>query len=151
MDFPFSLPALAFRVSPDGVAEFLIKIELPQYAQTFKDSDISGDFLLEADSEVLLALGVASPLHQMKIMQLFRRELRGSRAKYSRDHLGTFLQHYKLARYTPTLEENGIDGDMVLDVDKKLMESVLREVGVTSLVDMLKIRSKYQTFVSNEP
>ena len=146
-----SLPSLARRITPDGVADFLTRIDLPQYAQTFKDSDISGELLLEADSEILLELGVSSPLHQMKIMQLFRRELQGSIATYSRDHMGQFLQQYKLSKYAPTLEGHGIDGDMILEVEEKLMKSVLREVGVTSLVDILKIRSKYKTFVSDEP
>lgn len=48
------------------------------------------------------------------------------------------------------LETHGIDGDMILGVEEKLMKSVLREVGVTSLVDNLKIRSKYKTFVSDD-
>jgi hypothetical protein len=87
----------------------------------------------------------------MKIMQLFRRELHGSIPKYSREHMGQFLQQYKLDKYSPTLEGHGIDGDMILEVEEKLMKSVLREVGVTSLVDILKIRSKYKTFVSDEP
>lgn len=146
-----SLPLLARRITPDGVADFLTRIGLPQHAETFKASDISGELLLEADSEILLELGVSSPLDQMKIMQLFRRELQGSIARYSRDHMSQFLQQYKLGKYMPTLESHGIDGDMILEVEEKLMKSVLREVGVTSLVDILKIRSKYKTFVSDEP
>ena len=64
--------------------------------------------------------------------------------------MGRFLQQYKLERYQPVLEGHGIDGDMILEVEEKLMKRVLREVGVTSLVDILKIRSKYKTFTSGE-
>ena len=64
--------------------------------------------------------------------------------------MSNFLQQYKLDKYGPMLETHGIDGDMILGVEEKLMKSVLREVGVTSLVDNLKIRSKYKTFVSDD-
>lgn len=145
------MESLARRLSPDDVADFLTKIQLPQYAETFRSSEISGELLLEADSDDLEELGVRSHLHKMKIMQLFRRELEGSVARYSQDHVTKFLHKYKLEKYVPALEEHGIDGDMVLNVEEKLMKSVLREVGVASLVDNLKIRSKYKTFVSDEP
>ena len=146
-----SVESLARKLTPDNVADFLTKIGLPQYAESFKTSCISGELLLEADPDVLTELGVTSPLHQMKIMQLFRRELAGSVAEYPRHHMGQFLQQYKLEKYQPVLEGHGIDGDMILEVEEKLMKSVLREVGVTSLVDILKIRSKYKTFTSGEP
>ena len=103
------------------------------------------------DTESLLEVDVKLPVHQMKIMHLFRRELQGGTAKYSRDHVARFLQQYRLDKYTPTLEEHGIDGDMILEVEEKLMKTVLRDVGVKSLVDVSKIRSKYKTFVSDSP
>lgn len=144
------MEGLARRLTVDDIAEFLTKIKLPQYTQRFRDSDITGELLLEADPEILAELGVASPLHQMKIMQLFRRELQGSVVKFSKQHMSQFLQQYKLDKYMPTLDGHGIDGDMILEVEEKLMKSVLREVGVTSLVDILKIRSKYKTYISDE-
>lgn len=119
---------------------------MPQYAETFKSSDISGEVLLEADSEFFIELGITSPLHQMKITQLFPRELRGGVAKYSMQHLSSFLQQHKLEKYTPILESYGIDGEMILEVEEKLMKVVLKEVGVTSIVDIQKIRLKYKTF-----
>ena len=144
------MESLARRLTVEDIAKFLTEIGLPQYVDKFKSSDITGELLLEADPEILAELGVASPLHQMKIMQLFRRQLQGSVARFSQHHMTQFLQHYKLEKYTPTLEGHGIDGDMILEVEEKLMKSVLREVGVTSLVDILKIRSKYKTYISDE-
>ena len=143
-----SLEETARRLTPQDVADFLSRINLSQYSDTFKESDISGELLLEADVDILKELGVESPLHQMLIMELFRRELKGGAVKYSVDYMMDFLSQYKLEKYGSTLSSHGIDGDMLLDVDDKLMKSVLKEVGVTSLVDALKIKSKFKTFVS---
>ena len=143
-----SLEEAARRMSPDDVASFLVRINLSQYSEFFKESDISGELLLEADVDILKELGVESPLHQMLIMELFRRELKGGEVKYSADYMMDFLKQYRLDKYGPSLQQHGIDGDMLLDVDDKLMKSVLKEVGVTSLVDALKIKSKFKTFVS---
>lgn len=147
LDTP-SLEELARGLTPDDVADFLVRIELPQYCDIFRDSEISGELLLEADQDILSELGVSSPLHKMRIMELFRRELTGDVAKHSGDVVMRFLRQYKLDRYGPSLEEQGIDGDMLLDVEDKLMKSVLKEVGVKSLVDILKIRSKFKTYIS---
>ena len=141
------LEELARRLSPDDVAAFLARINLPQYSETFRTSDISGELLLEADQGILEELGVTSPLHQMRIMELFRRELTGDVAKHSGGEVMQFLQQYNLEKYGPSLEGQGIDGDMLLDVEEKLMKSVLKEVGVKSLVDILKIRSKFKTYI----
>ena len=64
-------------LTSDDVAKFLDKIELPQYAEAFKARGITGKMLLEASTQLLTDLGVASPLHRMKITKLFRRELQG--------------------------------------------------------------------------
>ena len=122
-------------------------INFSQYIETFESSEISGEILLEATPEVLAELGVTSPLHQMKIMQLSRRVARGSEAKYSAQHLSDFLRHLMLDKYIPNLEENGIDGDMILEVEEKLMKSVLKEVGVTNPLHINKIWSKYKAFI----
>ena len=133
--------------SSQDVAEFLERVELSQYAQKFKENEISGDVLLDADVEMLSALDVTSSLHQMKIMHLFPRELQGTGAKYSTEHLSHFLQENKLGKYISRLKDNGIDGDMILEVDKELMENVLKEIGITFIVDIRKIRNKYKTYV----
>ena len=89
-------------------------------------------------------MGVTSPLHQMKIIQLLRREIQGTVAKYPIQHLSDFLRQLKLDKYIPNLEENGIDGDMILEVEEKLMKSVLKEMGVTNSRDVNKIRTRYK-------
>ncbi len=148
-DTSIDLPAVASDKSADEVANFLDKIGLSEYAETFKDADISGEVLLDADSEMLSELSVSSSLHQMRIMQLFNRELLGATPTYSRDHLNQFLQDNKLDKYASKLEENGIDGDMIVNVDSKIMKVVFKEIGITSAVDIAKICSKYKKFVSS--
>lgn len=134
-------------MTPDDIANFLDKIGLSQYSDTIKDEDISGDVLLDI-LEDLSQIGVDSPLHQMKIMQLFPRELLGTKAKYSNNHLSEFLKEQKkIGEYIPILKEHGIDGDMILNVKVELMKKVLIEIGVTPL-DATKICSKYKTNVS---
>lgn len=64
------------------MADFLTRIQLPQYADNFLHSEISGEVLLEADADVLNELGMTSPLHQMKVVELFRRELQGKTPRY---------------------------------------------------------------------
>ena len=102
--------------------------------------------LLEASTQLLAELGVVSALHQMKIVQLFRRELQGSQAKYPTSHLLDFFRQNKLDKYIGSIETQGIDGDMILEVDKKVMEGVLEEVGVASKLDIRKILTKYKGF-----
>lgn len=133
-------------MTPVDIPEFLAKLQLTQYSETFKVSNISREALLEASPDTLAKLGVTNPLHQMKIMQLFRREVQGTVAKYSTQHLSDFLHQLKLDKYIPNLEQNGIDGDMVLEVEEKLMKHVFKEVGVTNPVHVNKIWSKYKTF-----
>lgn len=146
-----SLETLARNFSTSDVTNFLKKIELSQYVTSFAELDFSGDMLLQANAALLSKLGVESPLHQMKILRLFRRELGGMAPKYSIEHLNNFLQQNKLEKYSSIFQSCGIDGDMILEVEEKLMTSVLKEVGITSELDILKIRAKYKTFVVENP
>ena len=94
---------------------------------------------------MLEELNVTSYLHQMKIMHLFSKDLQGAPTKYSNEHLSKFLQGCKLEKHIATLESNEIDGDMILEVDGDLMKKVLKEIGISSKVDIIKITSKYYT------
>ena len=134
-------------MTAEDVANFLHKIGLPQYSNTVKDNEISGDVLLGMDVESMSELGVHSSLHQMKIMELFPRDLQGTEAKYSNNHLSEFLRRQQMiSKYIPILKEHGIDGDMILHVEKDLMKTVLNDIGITSLHQKM-ICSKYKTYV----
>lgn len=142
------LPSLARKFTVADVADFLAKIKMSQYVESFKNEEISGDTLLEGDPEMFEELKVTSHLHQMKIAHLFRKELKGSTTKYYNEHLSQFLQECKLDKHIPTLKENSIDGDMILEADSDLLKKVLEEIGITSSIHRNRIISKYKTFVS---
>ena len=139
-----SQPRTSSDISSEDVAKFLSKIHLPEYANIFKSEDISGDVLLFAELETFSELGVTNPLHQMKIMHLFKRELKGNVAKYPIEHVARFLHKYKLDEYIPILEENGIDGDMILEVDESLMKDVLERIDVVNPLHQMKIMHLYK-------
>ena len=130
------------EITVDGVADFLKKIRLSQYVDKFIENGIDGELLENMNLQVLRALDVQSPLHQMKIIHLFSRQLRGTDAKYSNAHLSQFLQKNDLHECILVLKEHEIDGDMILEVDNTLMESVLEEIGISPL-DSLKIFTYY--------
>ena len=133
-----------------AVTEFLTRIGLPQYIKVFEEKKIDGKMLLEADPRFLASLHVTSPLHQMKIMQLFRREVHGTVMNYSSEHLTQFLRQNKLDMFISTLKEHWIDGDMILEVEKSLMESVLEEIGVsppmnTVMINLYQLATRAQS------
>ena len=141
-----SLEKLARERTPNDVANFMVRINLPQYSKMFRDSEISGELLLYIDRGLLSKLGIKSPLHQMRIMKLFCRELTGYTAKCPSDYMMRFLTQNNLEKYGPSLEENGIDGDMLLEVEDEWMKSILEEIGVNKF-DYFKIRKRLKTFV----
>ncbi len=76
--------------STDDVAKFLRKIQLPQYQEKFLQEEIDGELLQVCGAEELNDIDVKSPLHQMKIVELFHREK--IEVKYSFEHLSGFLK-----------------------------------------------------------
>ena len=102
---------------------------------------------MESKPEFLARLGITSPLHQMKILQLIQREVHGTPVRYSEECFSKFLKEHNLVKYEAVLKENGIDGDMILDADEKLIVGALKEVGVSAL-GAGKIRDKYKTYIS---
>ena len=74
---------------------------------------------------------------------LFQRRLMGGVVQHSLQTVLDFLKNYKLDKYSATFQEKGMDGDLLLKADNR----VLKELGVTSAVDCKKIRTKYKTFI----
>ena len=54
----------------------------------------------------------------------------------------TFLEQNKLKKYCDIFEESGMDGDLLLEAD----DSVLKELGVRSALDRIRIMTKYKKF-----
>ena len=65
--------------------------------------------------------------------------------KYPLQTVVTFLKEHKLEKYSTVFKEAGMDGDLLLEAD----DGVLKELGMMSAVDRIKIKTKYRTFVSS--
>ena len=75
---------------------------------------------------------------------MFRRRLQGGVVQYPLQTVLNFLEQYKLNKYCAIFQESGMDGDLLLEAN----DSVLKELGVSSAIDRIKIRNKYKTFIS---
>ena len=64
-------------------------------------------------------------------------------AQHSLQTVLDFLEQNRLDKYSPIFQESGIDGDLLLEADDR----VLKELGVMSALDRKKIKTKYKTFI----
>ena len=134
--------------TPEDVGDFLSSIRLDKYREAFITDGISGDVLLEADSEFLTELGVSSPLDCVRIMTLFPRRLQGAEPRFPLSDVLMFLKENGFEKYIKHFGENQIDGDMLLDAEQGLMKAALKEIEI-GVVDRVKILSKFKTFASS--
>ena len=134
--------------SPEDVGDFLSSIRLDKYRKVFISNEVSGDILLEADSELLTELGVSSSLDCVRIMTLFPRRLQGAEPRFPLSDVLTFLKENGFEKYIKHFEENQIDGDMLLDAEQGLMRAALKEIEI-GVKDRMKILGKFKTFASS--
>ena len=129
--------------------DFLEQNNLSDYTESFKKAKVKGLSLLKAEEDDLESLGVKSCIHQVQIMGLFQRELKGGETKYSRDILMEFLRQQELEKYGSILEGHKIDGDMLLDVNPKLMKKALKEMGMRAF-EASQVIYDFQTYVEQK-
>ena len=67
----------------------------------------------------------------------------GTEVKHSLQTVLDFLKDYKLDKYSAIFQEWGMDGDLLLKADDRVLE----EVGVNAPVDRTRILVKYKKFV----
>ena len=131
------------KYSKEHLSQFLIRYKYPPC------EELDGDMILEEDekllSSVLGKIGIESPLQQMKIIHLYKREVLGCEIKHPKQHVIDFLAKNELDRYASTFESHEIDGDMILEIEEGLMNKVLKEMGVI-LKHRTTLRSKYIEF-----
>lgn len=143
--------ARARTYTPKRVGEFLTKIGLDKYRESFVTLEIDGDILLdsllgETKDEFLVELGVELALDRVRIEVLFHRELRKSQPRFPVQVLVDFLKMKKLEEYADHFEQNEIDGDMLLPLEPKVFDNVLDDIGIKSRVAKQRIVSKLKTF-----
>ncbi len=135
---------LAKKVSVEQVVEFLISVQLDQYATTFEESEINGELLLEFRDEELEEMEIDSPLDRLKIVVFFKRYLLNSEGiqtdAVTPTGVAKVLNEYRqLKEYSKAFLENSVDGDLI----KSASDEVFRELGVEKGAHRLMIRSKF--------
>ena len=138
-----TLEQLARNYSPADVAEFLREVSMSEYEEAFVEAEVSGEVLLEADLAVLEELGVKSALDQIKVQVLFKRKLKGNQEWCPLSEVLHFLDQNKLSHHAAAFEKNAISGDILLECS----DAALKQLGVSSALERVKIRTKFKTFV----
>lgn len=146
---PLTIDDLAKLKTNEDVIDFLERINLSDYSESFKKAKVEGFSLLKAEEDDLEDLGVETCIHQVQIMGLFQRELKGGNTKYSRDILMEFLRQKELEKYDSILEGHKIDGDMLLDVNPKVMKKALKEMGMRAF-EATKVIYDFKTYVEQK-
>ena len=75
---------------------------------------------------------------------LFQRSLQGGVVQYSLQTVLDFLKQQGLGKHCDTFQKCGMDGNFLLEAN----DSVLKELGVRSSVERIKIKTKYKTFIA---
>ena len=138
-----------------GFDNYLKSLDLQDFAQTVRDNGVKGNIITASD-EVLAQLGLDSAIDRLRFRVLFQRELlkktsevaekfpvdRASEVaeKFPVDRVVAFFRERKfIASCAAVVEENGIDGEMLLLAD----EEVFEELGVHA-AGMWMIKDQFQ-------
>ena len=141
------LEDLAKDYSVDDVADFLHRNRMDQYIDGFKEEGIDGLMLVGAADDVLNDLGVSSPLHCFKIQYLFKRLLQKTPTTHALVTVYDFLAANKMDKYGQRFAEEGVDGDMLLEIvhlDPEVYTLILEELGIKKNLDRLKFKQWFK-------
>lgn len=164
------LTELAMSYTPQKIEEFLNELGMQDYAESFLANEISGDTLMECDSDdedlidTLSGLGVQDALHCFKILAGFKKKLTeeaGCPPKYStqkiqgRDPLADFLKKYKMPpKYQEHFIAKDFDWELLLYVDDspknvlvKALPKALEEIGITSGLHKTLFKKSFKSFI----
>ena len=126
-----------------GFVSYLEGLELPEFAQMVSDSEFDGSIITATD-EVLIDLGMENAIDRLRFRVLFQRELLKKTSEVAKmfpvEKVASFFRERKLiADCAKAVEENGIDGEMLLLADKEVLEQLgVRAAGV------LMIKNRFQ-------
>ena len=129
----------AQTVSVQKVSDFLASLNMDEYISNFEKDEISGDVLIDLDSEGLSELQVDSNLHKLKILVGFRRFLKDGIVQFSSSKLIKALTKAKIPQYNDLLEKHGVDEGLLLYEDTVLVRSMLKDIGIASKVHIARI------------
>ena len=148
INFPFTERANLMRLGKQyrGFDSYLEGLGLHDVAQIVRENGFKGS-IITANNEVLADLGMDSAIDRLRFRVLFQRELLKKTSevaeKFPVDRVVAFFREKKLiARCAAAVEENGIDGEMLLLADKEALE----ELGVHA-AGMWIIKDQFQDIV----
>ena len=142
-----SLEELADRYTVNDVLGFLQGIKMDQYIEAFKSKGIDGTLLVAFGEEECKELGITSCFHCFKIQFLFKRTLQCTPCTHDLAVVLDFLAANKMDNYTEQFREEGVDGDMLIEILQLSDENgnaILEEIGVVSKIDKVKLRKKFK-------
>ena len=143
---------------------------MQEYADSFLENEISGDTLIECDSddedliETLNGLGVEEALHRFKILAGFKKKLTeeaGFSPKYNvqkiqgKDPLAEFLKKFNLPpEYQEYFIEKDFDWELLLYVSDspknvlmKALPKALAEMGITTALHKTLFKKSFKSFM----
>lgn len=122
----------------------LKEIDLLKYLNLFADEDVTEGNLQElADEDLLHSIGVKSALDRLKIIMQIQKHKSGVRGTqgYTTTEVAEFLTRaLNMEHYVLFFQENKIDGDLLL----RATDEILKEIGIKSALDRLKIRIAFR-------
>ena len=130
---------------PTNIMETILKeINLHKHLSLFADEDVTEGNLQEiADEDLLRSIGVDSALDRLKIIMQIQKYKSGVRATQGRTttEVAEFLRRkLNMEHYVLFFQENEIDGDLLL----RATDEVLKEIGIQTAIDRLKIRIAFR-------
>lgn len=122
----------------------LKEIDLLKYLNLFADEDVTERNLQElADEDLLHSIGVKSALDRLKILMQIQKHKSGVRGTQgcTTTEVAEFLTRaLNMEHYVLFFQENKIDGDLLL----RATDEILKEIGIKSALDRLKIRIAFR-------
>lgn len=122
----------------------LKEIDLLKYLNLFADEDVTERNLQElADEDLLHSIGVKSALDRLKIIMQIQKHKSGVRGTQgcTTTEVAEFLTRaLNMEHYVLFFQENKIDGDLLL----RATDEILKEIGIKSALDRLKIRIAFR-------
>ena len=140
------LEELAKTYTVNDVLDFFQNIRMDKYIEIVRNEGLDGTLLVAVGEDELKDLGITSDFHRFKIQFLFKRTLQCTPTMQALDVVLDFLAANNMNKYRQRFSEEGIDGDMLFEILQLPDESgnaILKEIGIVSSFDRLKIRKKF--------
>ena len=136
------------------VSGLLVKLNLERYVEQFSDEEIDGQTIFNETgySDTLCEVGMESAIDQLRLLARFRLELSAAESRSTAKSLKveSHLQRINLGCYSSKFKVHAFDCEMLLFDNVELVEMALKEVGVQSSLDKLRILVYFRKTLSGK-